>query len=172
MNNITAPNYFSWSPKSSYQLILNISTYLYCKHLHFDFESSFLVYGATWGSPFIPFLKKIGAKFYMKTVTSRTLRHAFKLSRVAKWEWNKFNANITFIQICIYYLLTTGGDWVKQVKNKLASIICLTCQRRREGTYHIQTMHSCGHRMPQMRLRSIAVLLRFYIFLQRSIWFC
>lgn len=132
MNNITAPNYFSWSPKSSYQLILNISTYLYCKHLHFDFESSFLVYGATWGSPFIPFLKKIGAKFYMKTVTSRTLRHAFKLSRVAKWEWNKFNANITFIQICIYYLLTTGGDWVKQVKNKLASIICLTCQRRRE----------------------------------------
>ena len=82
----------------------------------------------------------------MKVVPSKTLRHAFKLSRVAKWEWNKFNANITFIQICFYYLLTTGGDWVKQVKNKLASIICLTCQRRREGTYHIQTMHSCGHR--------------------------
>ena len=31
-------------------------------------------------------------------------------------------------------------------------------------------MHSCGRGMPQMRLRSIAVLLRFYIFLQWSIY--
>ena len=166
MNNVTAPNYFSWLVKSSHQLIPQHIWYLFLFQTFWKFIP-FL--GGNLGKAIHPFPLTNWSQILHE---SRTLRHAFKLSRVAKWEWNKFNANITFIQICFYYLLTTGGDWVKQVKNKLASIICLTCQRRREGTYHIQTMHSCGHRMPQMRLRSIAVLLRFYIFLQRSIWFC